>query len=87
MPLREIVTELLETSDIGTFFVRDSQSRPGCYALTMKVIKSENNPTGFGNYLIVPNGDGFSLQVTFIFEDVGTQTNSSITFLLLLTEF
>ena len=60
---REIVTEMLECSDIGTFLVRDSQSRPGCYALTMKVIKSENNPTGFGNYLIAPEGDGFALQV------------------------
>ena len=54
---------MLECSDIGTFLVRDSQSRPGCYALTMKVIKSENNPTGFGNYLIAPEGDGFALQV------------------------
>jgi hypothetical protein len=54
---------MLETSDIGTFFVRDSQSRPGCYALTMKVIKSENNPTGFANYLITPRSDGFALQV------------------------
>ena len=54
---------MLECSDIGTFLVRDSQSRPGCYALTMKVIKSENNPAGFGNYLIAPEGDGFALQV------------------------
>lgn len=60
---REIVTEMLESSDIGSFFVRDSQSRRECYALTMKVLASETNPNGFGNYLIVPNGDGFSLQV------------------------
>ena len=54
---------MLETSDIGAFFVRDSQSYPGCYALTMKVVKGPNNPIGFGNYLIAPQGDGFSLQV------------------------
>ena len=60
---REIVIEMLGTSDLGTFFVRDSQSQPGCYALTMKVLKGPNNPSGFGHYLIVPMKDGFTLQV------------------------
>ena len=60
---REIVIEMLATSDLGTFFVRDSQSQLGCYALTMKVVKGPNNPSGFGNYLIVPMEDGFTLQV------------------------
>lgn len=62
---REFVTEMLEKSEEGSFFVRDSQSRPGCYALTMRV-PSEANPTGFGNFLIVKVKDGVMIQVGFI---------------------
>jgi len=58
---REFVTEMLEKSEEGSFFVRDSQSRPGCYALTMRV-PSEANPTGFGNFLIVKVKDGVMIQ-------------------------
>lgn len=56
---------MLEKSEEGSFFVRDSQSRPGCYALTMRV-PSEANPTGFGNFLIVKVKDGVMIQVGFI---------------------
>lgn len=54
---REFVTEMLEKSEEGSFFVRDSQSRPGCFALTMRVPR-EANPSGFGNFLIVKVKDG-----------------------------
>ena len=56
---------MLEKSEEGSFFVRDSQSRPGCYALTMRV-PLEANPTGFGNFLIVKVKDGVMIQVGFI---------------------
>ena len=53
---------MLEKSEEGSFFVRDSQSRPGCYALTMRVPR-EANPSGFGNFLIVKVKDGVMIQV------------------------
>ena len=56
------MTEMLEKSEEGSFFVRDSQSRPGCYALTMR-IPSDVNQTGIGNFLIVKIKDGFMIQV------------------------
>ena len=49
--------EMLEKSEEGAFFVRDSQSRPGCYALTMR-IPYEINANGFGNFLIIKSDDG-----------------------------
>ena len=59
---REFVVEMLQNSEEGSFFVRDSQSRPGCFALTMRVPK-EANPSGFGNFLIVKVKDGVMIQV------------------------
>ena len=56
---------MLEKSEEGSFFVRDSQSRPGCYALTMRV-PQEANPSGFGNFLIVKVKDGVMIQVVFL---------------------
>ncbi|RMX35942.1 hypothetical protein pdam_00005221 [Pocillopora damicornis] len=58
---REFVIEMLQNSEEGSFFVRDSQSRPGCFALTMRVPK-EANPSGFGNFLIVKVKDGVMIQ-------------------------
>ncbi|XP_020626220.1 uncharacterized protein LOC110063565 isoform X2 [Orbicella faveolata] len=58
---REFVTEMLEKSEEGSFFVRDSQSKPGCYALTMRV-PWEAKPSGFGNFLIVKVKDGVMIQ-------------------------
>lgn len=60
---REFVTEMLEKAEEGSFFVRDSQSRPGCYALTMRV-PQETNPSGFGNFLIVKVENGVMIQVS-----------------------
>ena len=58
------MTEMLEKSEEGSFFVRDSQSRPGFYALTMRV-PEEANPSGFGNFLIAKVKDGVMIQVGF----------------------
>lgn len=54
---------MLEKAEEGSFFVRDSHSRPGCYALTMRV-PQETNPSGFGNFLIVKVKDGVMIQVS-----------------------
>lgn len=54
---------MLQNAEEGSFFVRDSQSRPGCFALTMRV-PQETNPSGFGNYLIVKVKGGVMIQVS-----------------------
>ena len=59
---REFVTEMLGQAEEGSFFVRDSQSKPGCFALTMRVPR-EANPSGFANFLIVKVKDGVMIQV------------------------
>lgn len=54
---------MLQNAEEGSFFVRDSQSRPGCFALTMRV-PQEINPSGFGNYLIVKVKGGVMIQAS-----------------------
>ena len=53
---------MLQQAEEGSFFVRDSHSRPGCFALTMRVPR-EANPSGFANFLIVKVKDGVMIQV------------------------
>lgn len=60
---REFVTEMLQQAEEGSFFVRDSHSKPGCFALTMRVPR-EANPSGFANFLIVKVKDGVMIQVS-----------------------
>ena len=70
---------MLEKSEEGSFFVRDSQSRPGCYALTMRVPR-EANPSGFGNFLIVKVKDGVMIQVQPGFLDLSIPILSAIVY-------
>ncbi|KAK3748318.1 hypothetical protein QZH41_006373 [Actinostola sp. cb2023] len=58
---REFVIEMLQSSEDGSFFVRDSQSRPGCHALTVRV-PNDLIPDGFANYLITPVPEGVKLE-------------------------
>lgn len=53
---------MLQSSEEGSFFVRDSQSRQGCHALTIKVPK-EFIPDGYANYLIISTPEGVKLEV------------------------
>ncbi|EDO45008.1 predicted protein [Nematostella vectensis] len=58
---REFIMEMLQASEEGSFFVRDSQSKPGCHALTVRV-PTEVHASGFGNYLITPIPEGVKLE-------------------------
>eukprot|EP00730_Choanoeca_flexa_P018454 TRINITY_DN8973_c0_g1_i1.p1 TRINITY_DN8973_c0_g1~~TRINITY_DN8973_c0_g1_i1.p1 ORF type:complete len:526 (+),score=128.29 TRINITY_DN8973_c0_g1_i1:168-1745(+) len=51
---REIAMELISSSSEGAFIVRDSQSQPGCYALTMKA-----NGGDIRNFIIKGTSRGF----------------------------
>ena len=81
---------MLEKSEEGSFFVRDSQSRPGCFALTMRVPR-EANPSGFGNFLIVKVKDGVMIQVQSFFghqySNVMCNYLSSIMIIILFRSF
>lgn len=54
--------DMLQTSEEGSFFVRNSQSRKGCHALTVRV-PTDCYPEGYGNYLITPVPEGVKLEV------------------------
>ena len=58
---------MLQNAEEGSFFVRDSQSQPGCFALTMRVPRLANS-TGFGNFLICKVKDGVMIQVSPVFK-------------------
>ena len=47
---------------VGSFVVRDSSSHSECYALSVKVCKTDN-PTGVIHYLIQRTSTGFKLKV------------------------
>lgn len=67
---REFAAEMLQNAEEGSFFVRDSQSQPGCFALTMRVPRLANS-TGFGNFLICKVKDGVMIQgFDRVFQDV-----------------
>jgi tensin len=48
---RETVLEMLIQQDVGAFVVRDSTTHAGCYALSIRVPKYENE-SGISHYLI-----------------------------------
>ena len=48
---RQIAESILQNRIVGSFFIRDSQSTPGCYVMTIKVPTSVKE-SGFMNYLI-----------------------------------
>ncbi|CAH1173638.1 unnamed protein product [Phaedon cochleariae] len=49
---REIALEILAREPVGAFMVRQSTSKPGCFALSLRVPRTFQ-PTGIAHYLIV----------------------------------
>lgn len=48
---------MLAASEVGAFVVRDSTTHPRCFALSVKVPRTDK-PAGVCHYLIQPAADG-----------------------------
>lgn len=59
---REIALEILAQEPVGAFMVRESTSKPGCFALSLRVPRSFQ-PTGIAHYLIVRTNKGYKIKV------------------------
>ncbi|KAJ8985087.1 hypothetical protein NQ317_019772, partial [Molorchus minor] len=58
---REIALEILAQEPVGAFMVRESTSKPGCFALSLRVPRSFQ-PTGIAHYLIVKANKGYKIK-------------------------
>lgn len=59
---REIALEVLHNEPIGSFIVRESTTKTGCLALSIRVPK-EFQPAGIAHYLILKTGKGYKIKV------------------------
>lgn len=59
---REIALEILAQEPVGAFMVRESTSKLGCFALSLRVPRSFQ-PTGIAHYLIVRTNKGYKIKV------------------------
>ena len=53
---------MLKNETLGSFIVRESTTRSGCFALSLRV-PSEFQSTGIAHYLILRTGKGFKIKV------------------------
>ncbi|XP_013771956.1 uncharacterized protein LOC106457118 [Limulus polyphemus] len=58
---REIVLEVIANEPVGSFLVRKSTSKPGCYALSLRVPLTFQ-PTGIAHYLILKTIRGYKIK-------------------------
>ncbi|KAA0203546.1 hypothetical protein HAZT_HAZT008854 [Hyalella azteca] len=58
---REIALEVLGQEPLGAFLVRESSSKPGCYALSLRV-PTDFASTGIAHYLIVKTSRGYRIK-------------------------
>lgn len=58
---REIALEVLGQEPVGSFMVRKSTSKPGCFALSLRVPRSLQ-PTGISHYLIMHTNRGYKIK-------------------------
>lgn len=59
---REIALEVLSQEPVGAFMVRESTSKPGCYALSLRVPR-DFTVSGIAHYLIVKTNKGYKIKV------------------------
>lgn len=59
---REITLEVLGQEPVGAFMVRESTSKPGCYALSLRVPR-DFQPSGIAHYLIMRTMKGYKIKV------------------------
>lgn len=58
---REIALEVLAEKPEGSFIVRESTTKPGCYALSLRVPPGKN-PSGIAHYLILQTNKGYKIK-------------------------
>lgn len=58
---REIALEVLAQEPVGSFMVRESTSKPGCYALSLRVPR-DFHPSGIAHYLIMRTNRGYKIK-------------------------
>lgn len=58
---REITLEVLGQEPVGAFMVRESTSKPGCFALSLRVPR-EFQPLGIAHYLIIRTNKGYKIK-------------------------
>lgn len=59
---REIALEVLEQEPVGSFMVRESTSKPGCFALSLRVPR-DFHQSGIAHYLIMRTNRGYKIKV------------------------
>ncbi|KAG8227898.1 hypothetical protein J437_LFUL008212 [Ladona fulva] len=58
---REITLEVLGQEPVGAFMVRESTSKPGCYALSLRVPR-DFQQSGIAHYLIMRTNKGYKIK-------------------------
>lgn len=71
---REITLEVLSQEPEGAFMVRESTSKPGCYALSLRVPR-EFQPSGIAHYLIMRTNKGYKIKVNLLLLFAGSSLN------------
>uniref|UniRef100_A0A146M7E3 SH2 domain-containing protein 5 n=1 Tax=Lygus hesperus TaxID=30085 RepID=A0A146M7E3_LYGHE len=61
IPSREITLEVLGQEPVGSFMVRESTSKPGCFALSLRV-PVDFQPLGIAHYLILRTNKGYKIK-------------------------
>ena len=54
--------EVLKNEELGSFIVRESTTRSGCFALSL-LVPPEFQSSGIANYLILRTSRGFKIKV------------------------
>jgi hypothetical protein len=79
---REIALEVLNEEPEGAFLVRESTTKKGCFALSLRVPK-EFQPTGIAHYLIMKTQRGYKIKVSTVILAFGHFTGWDQTFILI----
>ncbi|KAG8201193.1 hypothetical protein JTE90_028847 [Oedothorax gibbosus] len=58
---REIALEILAQEPVGSFMVRESTSKPGCFALSLRVPR-DFHQSGIAHYLIMRTNKGYKIK-------------------------
>ncbi len=72
---REIALEVLKNETVGSFIVRESTTKSGCFALSLRVPR-EFQARGIAHYLILKTSRGYKIKVITIIRQYSTVPTS-----------